>query len=152
MKHLRIYLDTSVFGGYFDAEFIEASRKLFDEIRNGQSTLVLSETTLRELDDAPKHVQELLKSIPNRNLEIVVRSDEVSELRDAYITAGVVGSNSLYDAEHIAFATVAGVDMIVSWNFKHIVNYRKIKGYHAVNILNGYQPISIHCPSEVIES
>jgi len=114
-------------------------------------TLVVSATTLRELDNAPKHVQELLNRVPSENLEIAEFSDEVNELRDAYLTAGVVGSNSLYDAEHIACATVAKVDLIVSWNFKHIVNYHKIRGYHAVNILNGYQPVSIHCPSEVVE-
>ena len=99
-----------------------------------------------------EHLLELLNLVPRENLEMSESSDEITELRNAYIEAGVVGSGSLYDAEHIACATVANVDLIVSWNFKHIVNYNKIRGYQAVNILNGYQSIPIHSPYEVVES
>ena len=151
MKRLRIYLDTSVFGGYFDEEFSKASLKLFDEIKEGRYTLVVSTVTLRELDKAPKRVQELLGSISGESVEIVESTDETIDLRDAYLAAGIVGPAYADDAEHIACATIANVDIIVSWNFKHIVHYHKIRGYHAVNMLKGYKVISIHSPSEVIE-
>jgi hypothetical protein len=81
----------------------------------------------------------------------VFSSREVDELRDAYLQAGVVGPASLVDAEHIAYASVAEVDLIVSWNFKHIVHFEKIRGYHGVNLAKGYNPIPIHSPREVVE-
>lgn len=77
-------------------------------------------------------------------------SPAIRELRDAYLAAGIVGPASRLDAEHIATATVAGADMIVSWNFKHIVHYDKIKGYHGVNPIQGYSAIPIHSPPDVV--
>ncbi|MBC8204986.1 PIN domain protein [bacterium] len=144
-------MDTSVFGGCFDDEFSESSRKLFDEIKAGRFILVVSVTTLRELAYAPPRIWRLLEELPEEFIEVIAYSDEIRTLRDAYINAGVVGSANLFDAEHIASASVANVDLIVSWNFRHIVNFRKIRGYHAVNLVQGYHPISIHSPNEVIE-
>lgn len=152
MKRPRIYADTSVFGGYFDDEFAEITRKFFEELRKGAFVLVLSDTTLRELRRCPQEVRELLRGIPTEHLENVALSEEIQGLRDAYLGAGVVGEASISDAEHIASASVAGVDIIVSWNFKHIVHFSKIRGYHAVNLLQGYTAIPIHSPQEVVES
>ncbi|MBF0245654.1 MAG: hypothetical protein HQL31_10360 [Planctomycetes bacterium] len=150
MKTLRIYADTSVFGGCFDEEFEQESQKLFDEIRSGRFILVISETVVEELQKAPENVQDVLKSLPIECIEAVVESDKIAELRDAYIDAGVVGHASLQDAEHIATASVAEVDLIVSWNFRHIVHFDKIHGYHGVNLLKGYSQIGIFSPKEVI--
>ena len=72
-------------------------------------------------------------------------------VRDEHIKAGVVGLTSKADAEHIAAATVAEVDILVSWNFKHIVHYEKIHGYQAVNLMNGYKIIQIYSPKEVVK-
>jgi len=83
-------------------------------------------------------------------LEILGENPEITILRDAYLFAGVVGPASRSDAEHIAAARVAGVEMIVSWNFKHIVHFDKIRGYHATNLLHGYPAIPIHSPLEVV--
>lgn len=152
MDRLRIYADTSVFGGCFDKEFSKSSEKLFSEIASGRFVLVVSSTTLAELAGAPFRVQQVLTQLPPGLVEVFRLSPEVHELRDAYIGAGVLGASSLRDAEHIACATVAGVDMIVSWNFKHIVHFEKIRGYHGVNLLKGYSPIPIYSPMEVIES
>jgi len=152
MYKLRIYADTSVFGGCLDREFSESSKKLFAEIAAGRFTLVVSDTTLRELDKAPTQVQQVLAQLPWESLEVFRLSTEVHHLRDAYIDAGVVGPSSLRDAEHIACATVADVDMIVSWNFKHIVHFDKIRGYHGVNMLKGYSLIPVYSPLEVVDS
>ena len=152
MKKSRVYVDTSVFGGCFDKEFAAESRRLFEHIQAKELTLVLSATTLRELDGAPAHLQELAGSLADSGLEIVELSEEVGELRDAYVDAGVASESSLSDAEHIACASVAGVDLVVSWNFRHIVNYQRIRGYHAVNIERGYPMIPIYSPKEVVES
>ncbi|MBI5763709.1 MAG: PIN domain-containing protein [Planctomycetes bacterium] len=150
MKKLRINVDTSVFGGCFDPEFADVSRELVAEIQAGRFTLVLSTTVLRELAGAPEHVRKLLADLPAEHLERIELSEEIETLRDAYVAHGVVGPASVGDAEHIAAASVAGADVIVSWNFKHIVHYDKIRGYHAVNAMNGYPSIPIHSPQEVI--
>lgn len=153
MKSLRIYVDTSVFGGCFDNEFKAASLKLFDEIRAGRFILLFSAATLRELKTAPEQVRAILQSIPEQFLEAIEETPEVIELRDAYLKAGIVTKKSTVDAEHIAAASVAGADIIVSWNFKHIVHYDKIRGYRAVNLLNRYSHlIAIHSPKEVINN
>ncbi len=151
MKRLRIYLDTSVFGGCFDEEFSKASQKLFEEIREGRFKLLLSTTVIEKLKNAPIHDRQLLNDLPDDSIERVILSDEMEYLRDAYVEAGVVGLSSLIDAEHVAAATVVKADLIVSWNFKHIVQYKKIRGYHPVNLMQGYGVISIHTPQEVIE-
>jgi hypothetical protein len=134
----------------FDDEFSEESQKIFEEIRKGCFILVLSETTLRELDKAPRKIQEILVTLPLESIELVEYHKDIIDLRDAYIQTGVVGPSSKADAEHIASASYAEVDFVVSWNFKHIVHFEKIAGYNAVNLLHGYKLISIYSPKEVI--
>lgn len=150
MKQFRVYADTSVFGGCFDEEFEEESKLFFDIIKTGKFILLISTTLLRELDKAPLKVQNILNELPPENVELIEFSDEISNLRDAYLEAGILSPNSEADAEHIASASVADVDFVVSWNFKHIVHFEKITGYHAVNLLKGYKGIRIYSPKEVV--
>lgn len=152
MKLLRIYADTSVFGGCFDEEFADESKMLFEDIKAGKFTLVVSGTTLGELEKAPDYVQKVLSQLPPERLEVIDFCDEIALLRDAYLEAGILGSESKADAEHIAAASVADVDFVVSWNFKHIVHYEKISGYQAINLMNGYKEIRIYSPKEVVEN
>ena len=152
VKTPRAYADTSVFGGCFDQEFANGSRAFFEDVRQGLKIIVLSDTTLLELRDAPARVRDVQLSLPLKQVERVIVSEEIAALRDAYIAAGVVGASALRDAEHIAAASVAEVDFVVSWNFRHIVHYQKIDGYNAVNLLHGYKPIRIFSPWEVIGS
>ena len=77
-------------------------------------------------------------------------SKEALELQSHYVASGVVTEKSLDDALHVAIATVSACDLIVSWNFKHIVHFDKIPKYNAVNVLNGYGQIGIYSPLEVI--
>lgn len=146
---MRVYPDTSVFGGCFEPEFKEASVHFFEIVHEGGFSLVLSDVTLIELDRAPRHVQALLESLPS-SVERVIQTEEVENLRDAYLDAGILGRSSHRDAAHIASASVARVELIVSWNFRHIVHFDKIKGYHEVNSANGYPEIPIHTPLEVV--
>ena len=95
---IRIYADTSVFGGVFDEEFEEAIK-----------------------------------------------------LQQAYTEAKILSVKYSTDALHVALATISQSSLIVSWNFKHIVNFQKIPRYNAVNKLNGYKEIAIYSPLEVIE-
>ena len=151
VKQLRIYADTSVFGGCFDAEFQVVSRQFFREVQNGRFVLVISDVTTRELQEAPEDVRQVLVQLPEKQIEEVLVDDEVMALRDAYVAAGVVGPASKADAEHIAVATVAKVDMVVSWNFRHIVHFDKIRGFNGINVLKGYRALEIYSPVEVVE-
>lgn len=150
MKRFRVYADTSVFGGCFDDEFADQSNMLFSDIKAGRFTLVVSTVTLAELEKAPDRVKSVLAGLPPANVEIIEFSDEIASLRDAYLRAGILEPESSADAEHIASASVAGADFVVSWNFKHIVHYERISGYQAVNLMNGYKEIRIYSPREVV--
>jgi len=98
---------------------------------------------------APPDVQNILKGLPPESLEMVSLTAEVLLLSGAYVEAGVVGPRWLSDATHVAAATVARADAIVSWNFRHIVRLEKMKGYNRVNLLNGYGILTIITPREV---
>jgi hypothetical protein len=152
MKRLRVYADTSVFGGCFDPEFEAASTAFFREVAAGRFKLLVGEMTGRELGGAPENVRKVLREIAPEKLEAVAPCEEIARLRDAYIAAGVLGAGSLADAEHVAAASVAEADILVSWNFKHIVHFDKIAGFQAVNLVHGYKPLRIYSPREVVEA
>ncbi|MHC1611593.1 MAG: PIN domain-containing protein [Candidatus Methanospirareceae archaeon] len=150
MMRLRIYIDTSVIGGCLDKEFQNASMELIDKFKRGEMMAVISELTTLELKNAPQEVQDILKEIPERNIEYVELTEEAVNLAGKYITEGVIGGGKLVDAEHIAIATINRVDVLVSWNFRHIVNLQRIRGYNSVNLKYGYPLLEIRSPLEVI--
>lgn len=151
MAILRTYADTSVFGGCCDTEFQAPSLAFFDLIRSGHARLVITTLTSAELAGAPAAVRAILDTLPDTATEDHDITPEMEELQKEYLKAGVVGAASEADALHVAAATVLGCDAIVSWNFKHIVNLRRIRGFNAVNMLKGYRGIEIRSPAEVIE-
>jgi hypothetical protein len=146
---LRIYTDTSVLGGCEDEEFRDKFSQLLGAFRRGDLTLVLSELTLRELEGAPDGVRSLLASVPSGHIEVLAVTPEAEDLASAYIADGAIGPGMHADALHIALATVGRVDVLVSWNFKHIVNLKRIHAYNAVNLKNGYPLLEIRTPREV---
>ena len=144
----RIYIDTSVVGGYHDKEFKEYTIPLFKRIQNGEFTVLLSTVTQDELENAPKHVQELIQNMKNEYTEFLTISDEAVDLATEYINERVVGQTSYADSLHIALATIYRADFLISWNFKHIVNVQRIRGYNSVNIRNGYKQLEIRSPRD----
>jgi hypothetical protein len=134
----RFYFDTSVFGGVFDSEFEEASAQLFEKVKLGQIICVYSDLTEGELFDAPDRVKDFFKRLPDKCLEYVKMDDETIKLANSYIVENVVGKTSFDDCVHIALATIHKADILVSWNFKHIVNVYRIRGYNSVNLRLGY--------------
>lgn len=146
----RIYTDTSVLGGCADEEFAEHSVQLMEGFVRGERILVLSSLTLQELAAAPAEVRTRLASVPDAHIETLQLDTEAMELADAYIATGVLTGTMRADAQHIAIATVARVDVLVSWNFKHIVNLQRIHGYNSVNLRQGYPMIEIRTPREVL--
>ena len=121
-----------------------------DLFGKGQAVMLASDLLLRELAEAPAEVQSVLSALPLAHVERVALTDEAEHLRDLYLAARVVTPPHANDALHVALAVAARADMIVSWNFKHIVHYEKIRAYNAVNLLEGYSVIAIHSPQEVI--
>lgn len=147
---MKLYLDTSVFGGYFDEEFKESTRKLFNEISQGKHEIFISFLTLEELDNAPKNIKELLTNIADKKLTHVSFSGEISELANKYLDNNVVTKKYIADALHIAAATISRSEIIISWNFKHMVNINRILRYNEINSKFGYKLIDIRTPKEVI--
>ena len=147
----RFYFDTSVFGGAFDKEFEEATEQLFERVKSGQVICVFSDLTETELLNAPEKVKEHFKSLAKKNIERVVVTDEILILATKYVSEKVVGQTSFDDCIHIATATVYKADILVSWNFKHIVNVYRIRGYNSVNIRSNYQALEIRSSKEILE-
>jgi predicted nucleic acid-binding protein len=144
----RIYLDTSVFGGYFDDDFSDHTVPLFDRIQDGEFFLLFSTITQEELENAPERVKQLVTGLKVDWTEFLDVSEEAVELAMEYIREKVVGETSYSDCLHIALATIHRADFLISWNFKHIVNVQRIRGYNSINIKNGYKLLEIRSPRE----
>ena len=146
----KIYIDTSVVGGYFDEEFSEATIALFKRLEKDEIVFVISDLLDLELINAPQKVRELLYNYSADKFERVELTEEAVKLADTYVSEKVVGKTSLEDCRHIALATINKVDVLASWNFKHIVNLDRIKGYNSVNLRLGYPMIEIRSPKDLV--
>jgi predicted nucleic acid-binding protein len=146
----RVYVDTSVIGGQFDVEFSAGTIPFFESVIKGEINIIVSDLLEAELLRAPEQIRQFLKDIPETFIERIKLSEESANLADKYIEAKVVGKTSRADCQHIAMATVVNADVLVSWNFKHIVNLDKIRGYNGINYLLGYNMIEIRTPKEII--
>lgn len=151
MKRQRVYLDTSVFGGIFDDEFQEFTKPLFDRINEGEFIIIFSTLLEEELALAPEKVRKLVREMENKDTEFVSETNSAVELAREYISQNVVGRTSYSDCLHIALATINQADLLISWNFKHIVNIQRIRGYNSVNIKNGYKQLEIRSPRDLMD-
>lgn len=147
----RIYFDTSVFGGAFDSEFEEPTLQLFERVKLGKIICVYSDLTETELVKAPKNVRDYFKSLPQMYMERVEVDDDILTLATKYIEEKVVGQTSFDDCLHIATATIHKADILASWNFKHIVNVYRIRGYNSINLRMNYTSLEIRSPKEISE-
>lgn len=150
MHKQRFYIDTSVFGGYFDSEFENWSKQFIAEIQAGSSIPVISDVTIKEIEKAPTRVIELFESILSNNAELVEINNEIEILSNKYIESKAISEKYKEDSLHIAAATIYNVTALVSWNFKHIVNMDRIRKYNSVNLFNNYNLIEIRTPMEVL--
>jgi len=148
MKRMRIYVDTSVIGGCFDAEFHTWSNDLMDDFRRNRFHLVLSDVTRAEIAHAPEAVRDLHDELVEI-AEVLPVTDEALEVLANYEGRGVLGPRFRNDMLHIALATVAEVDVLVSWNFRHIVRLDKIRLFNGINMELGYKTLAIYTPREV---
>lgn len=151
LRQLLVYADSSVIGGCEDPEFADASLGLWQRFVEGTHSLVLSAHTLRELVPAPAAVRTRVDQVPTDHVLVLPDSEEAFSLAAAYVQKGIVGPGSRSDAFHVALATVGRVDILVSWNFRHIVNLGRIRLFNSVNLERGYSLIEIRSPREVLE-
>lgn len=146
----RFYIDTSVFGGMFDKEFETETKLLFEKVKQGEIICVYSNLTESELSNAPEKVREFFENIPDNLKEKLTVTPDALILAETYVKEKVIGETSLDDCVHIATATINKVDLLVSWNFKHIVNVYRIRGYNSINLRLGYPALNIHSPKEIV--
>ncbi|MFZ2959042.1 MAG: hypothetical protein WA705_19315 [Candidatus Ozemobacteraceae bacterium] len=149
MKKIRIYVDTSVIGGCFDPEFEKWSLALFQDFEKKSYIPLTSYVVEQEINLAPQEVQDQFQTFLGFDPEIIKINSEVLEIRDAYQKKAILKPKFANDLLHIAIATFANADVLVSWNFKHIVRFDKIILYNSVNIELGYKAIQIYSPREV---
>lgn len=144
---MKLYLDTSIYGGYYDKEFEKETRRLFDWLIRRTVTVISSDLVLTELANAPQRVRELPNILPS--LQIINLMQPAKNLAQAYLTEGALTAKSLDDAYHIAMATVCEATALVSWNFKQMVNLLKTKQYNDINFRYGYGALEIHSPPQI---
>ena len=155
MKRLKIYIDTSVIS-HFDApdrpDWEQDTLKLWEDIRVRKFELFTSSVAIAELMKChePKR-SSLLEHLGEIDYTELNETDEVLELANKYLDAGILRQKSFDDCQHIAYACVYNCDMIVSWNFKHMVNIKTISGVKSVNALAGYKEMPIYSPTMLIE-
>jgi len=147
----RIYIDTSVIGGYYDVEFETATQQLFKRITDKEFEVYFSEINEAELMDAPQRVKDIKNLIPPDCFHYAEMTNEIETLAQLYITQKVLNKVSENDAYHIALASINRIDCLISWNFKHIVNFDKIKLFNAINMQYGYPLIDIRSPLEFLK-
>ena len=147
---MLLYLDTSVFGGYFEPEFEEWTVPLFRQLEQGKHRLLFSDITEGELVEAPLRVRQLALDSASRKVKRVEMDEAALELALLYLKEKVVGRTSFNDCRHIALATLHRADVLVSWNFKHIVNVERIIGYNAINARLGHRTLDIRSPREIV--
>lgn len=150
MRKPRLYFDTSVFGGVYDIEFQHETNLLFDMVKNGEIVCVYSDLCELELENAPEQIKSHFLSLDKNKTEFVEITEEINELAEEYVKEKVVGQTSIDDCRHIACATINKVDYLISWNFKHIVNVFRIRGYNAINMKKGHIQLDIRSPKEII--
>lgn len=149
MKSRRLYLDTSVIGGCFDSEFEDATRLLWQQARKGHWQFFTSIVAEREIQNALDNVRQIFSETFDSS-NTLDTSPEVEQLAEAYIAARIVTPKYIDDALHVAMASVHGILLIVSWNFRHLVNIHREDAFNAVNLLHGWPPVRIVNPKELV--
>jgi len=150
---LKVYVDTSVIGGCFDPKFRKDSLRLFEDFKAGRKQMIYSDLVYKEIEQGqytPNHLLRKFHEVPEDYRVKYKQNEEVELLAEKYLQRNILTEKSYKDAIHVAFGTIFKADVIASWNFRHIVNKRKIKLYNETNIEFGYQPIVIKTPEYIL--
>ena len=152
-QRMKFYLDTSVFGGYWDEKFEEDTRAFFEYALESNAELIYSDVTEEELKGAPQRVRELEKElgVEGVRMKLIKINEEAEILARHYIEEGALTKKCEDDARHIALVSVyGGIRALVSWNFRHMVNFMRIEQYNHINFKLGYKNIDIRTPKEML--
>lgn len=154
MRKLKIYLDTSVIGyldQHDDPDLMDETHKLWNQIKDGLYDVVLSDVAIAEIDACHEEKRDILFDyLSEIDYSIIEVDEKTLDIAERFINLGVLRRKSIDDCQHIAAAITSGCDVIVSWNFKHIVNHKTIMGVKAVTALEGYNDVMIYTPSILI--
>ena len=154
MKKLKVYLDTSVIGYLVNNNTPEKTTdtfKLWEEIKKGKYDIFISEIFLTEVSESPNEIKEkLLNHLREIKYTLINIDNQIENVAEKFIELKILNPKSYDDCQHIACAIISNCDVIVSWNFKHIVNHKTIKGVKAIAALEGYNDILIYTPSILI--
>ena len=154
MQKPRIYVETSVWSYAFADDAPEsrlATLAFFDFARSGKYDLFLSEVVLAEIGRATqelaKSLRELIQDIRPAQLELDRESDQLAQV---FLESGAVPPSKVEDAQHVAVAVVNELDMLVSWNYRHLVNVRRREAFQHISAMRGYyKPLHIVTPQEI---
>jgi predicted nucleic acid-binding protein len=154
MKKTKIYLDTSIIS-YLDQqdapEKMAETRKFWDTIKSDKYEIVLSEIVLFETSKCDKAKRSvLIKYLKEISYKEISTTQEIDDLARKFIENKILTIASIEDCRHIASSIVSGCDVIVSWNFKHIVNFKTIKGVKIISLMEGYRDITICTPTMIL--
>jgi hypothetical protein len=150
---MKFYLDTSVFGGYWDEIFKLDTIAFFEYARENNAEIIYSDVTEEELEDAPEKVKQLVQNLEENEgirIKVIEMNDEAEILAKRYIEEGALAEKCENDARHIALASIYSVNALISWNFKHMVNFTRLQQYNSINLRLGYRLIDIRSPKEII--
>lgn len=150
-----LYLETSVFGFYFDDEPRNALRResvraLFHQVGLGMLDAVSSPLTEAELSSTAEPLRSSLLALLDRFDVLQADEAEVTRLAGLYLAEGVIPAAEELDARHAAYATAGRADVIVSLNLKHLANEWAERRLNAVNLREGYPLVSIRTPEQVV--
>jgi len=154
-KKIRVYLDTSVVS-YLDQqdapEKMSETKEVWDKIKEGNYEVFISTLVIDELQKCqePKRTY-LLNQLNEIDFTILEVNESTVRLAEKFIDFGVLKKKSFEDCQHIAAAILSNCDIIVSWNFKHIVNVKTIRGIKVVTTMEGYKDILIYPPTALLE-
>ena len=151
---IRIYLETSVISAYHfgKGDVLKATRKFFNTCIKKGYELYSSDISLREIDQASRSTQEKLHSlIEDFMVRIYTLTDEADRLAEEYVRRDVIPAKARADAEHIAVCSVNAIEVLVSWNLRHIVNLRTKMMVKTINTEIGYITPNIIRPDEVLD-
>ncbi|MEA3369677.1 MAG: PIN domain-containing protein [Candidatus Ratteibacteria bacterium] len=155
MKKIKYYLDTTIFNFVFEKEDLEKKKlteKLFKDLPSIAEGIYISDEVVREISRAPESKRLQLEYLLKKTAPFLLRiNSEIEKLANSYIKEGIIPEKYRGDALHIAAAVVNGIEVIISWNFEHIVKLKTRVMVNGLNKLLGYSGIEICSPEEVTE-
>ena len=154
-RKIKVYLDTSVIS-YLDQqdapEQMQETREVWERIKAGQYEVFISDVVLRELADCKEEAKRdlLIGHLAEIKYNLIAVDDDIAKLAEKIVTKGVLKQKNIDDCQHIAAAILSDCDIIVSWNFKHIVNVKTIRGIKVITTVEGYKDLLIYQPTALL--